>query len=78
MQFFGCRPVLSMLQSTIQLRYSRKQNSIADSIYIQTRCLRPYSDGLRAGRLEFDSRQVQEVFLYSTASTQPPVKMKHG
>jgi hypothetical protein len=27
-----------------------------------------YSDGLPAGRLLFDSRQGQEIFLYSTAS----------
>jgi hypothetical protein len=30
--------------------------------------LRRYSDGLRAGRLGFDYRQGQEIFLYSTVS----------
>jgi hypothetical protein len=39
-----------------------------------------YSDGLRAGRAEFDSRQRQQVFLFSTASrpalalTQPAIQ----
>jgi hypothetical protein len=42
------------------------------------------SDGLRAGRPGFDSRQGQEIFLYSTASrqvlgsTQPPTQWVPG
>jgi hypothetical protein len=44
----------------------------------------PYTDGLWAGRSEFDSRKRQEISLYSTASspalhpTQPPVQWVPG
>jgi hypothetical protein len=34
----------------------------------EPRLLSRYSDGLRAGRLGFDSRQEQDIFLYSTVS----------
>jgi hypothetical protein len=43
-----------------------------------------YNDGLRAGRPMFDSRQGQEIFLFSTASmpalgpTQPPIPWVPG
>jgi hypothetical protein len=44
----------------------------------------PYSDRLQDGRQGFDSRQGQEIFLYSTASrpalgpTQPPIQWVPG
>jgi hypothetical protein len=51
---------------------------------VRMKMLNRYSDGLRAGRLEFDSRQGQGIFLYFTVSTQslgpaqPPIQMVPG
>jgi hypothetical protein len=54
--------------------------NIEGTLYFITECSHTYSDGLRAGRPGFDSRQAHEIFLLSTASrptlgpTQPPIK----
>jgi hypothetical protein len=67
--------------SLLQYYHHHISSSFPSSLFLQEpRYLSRYSDGLRAGRPEFDSPQGQEIFLYSTASrpavgsTQPPMQ----
>jgi hypothetical protein len=60
--------------------YENKTYCVSIANYYEPGQLNRYSDGLRAGRPGFDSRQGQEIFLFSTASrsalrpTQPPMQ----